>query len=159
MGWLRNVWLHRLLGLALGGVFLYAAAGKLVDPRPLVTIIWGYRILPPGPINLLAIYMPWMELVAAACLITGWKRRAGALWVTALLVMFTVALGVNAVRGIDVACGCFSTSAADTHNAWLLVLRDLPMLAAALILLLAPPRANAEARRPSSAPDPVRFRS
>jgi uncharacterized membrane protein YphA (DoxX/SURF4 family) len=140
MSFLRNPWVHRVLGLALGGVFLYAAHDKVLDPRPLVTIIWNYRILPPGPVNLMAIYMPWMELLVGLGLVTGFKRRAAALWGVALLLVFTAALLVNAVRGIDVACGCFSTSATETNNAWLLVLRDLPMLAAALWMLLLPPR-------------------
>ena len=139
MRWLRNPWLHRFLGLVLGGIFLYAAHAKLLDPRPLVTIIWNYRILPPGPVNLMAIYMPWMELVAGIALVTGFKRRAAALCSVGLLVAFMVALGINAVRGVNVACGCFSTSAEDVHNAWLLVLRDLPMLLAALVMLLFPP--------------------
>jgi putative oxidoreductase len=137
---LRNRWLHRVLGAVMGGIFLYAAGSKLVDPRPLVTIIWGYRILPAGPINLLAIYMPWLELLVGLCLLTGFKRRGAAAWLTGLLVMFIVALGINALRGVNVACGCFSASAEDVSNAWLLVLRDTPMLAAALVLLLLPPR-------------------
>lgn len=140
---LRNPWLHRILGVIMGGIFLYAAGSKLVDARPLVTIIWGYRILPAGPINLLAIYMPWVELLAGASLLSGYKRRAAALLASGLLTMFIVALGINAVRGVNVACGCFSASAEDVSNAWLLVLRDLPMLAAALVLLLFPPRSSA----------------
>ena len=145
---LRNPWLHRILGVVMGGIFLYAAGSKLVDPRPLVTIIWGYRILPAGPINLLAIYMPWVELLAGASLLSGYKRRAAALLASGLLTMFIVALGINAVRGVNVACGCFSASAEDVSNAWLLVLRDLPMLAAALVLLLFPPRSSAVAPAP-----------
>ncbi|MDD5564195.1 MAG: hypothetical protein PHQ91_10825 [Thermoanaerobaculaceae bacterium] len=140
MTFLRNRWLHTALGVALGGIFLYAAGSKLIDPRPLVTIIWGYRILPPGPINLMAIYMPWLELLVAIGLLTGYKRRAAALLASGLLTMFITALAVNALRGVNVACGCFSASAEDVSNAWLLVLRDLPMFAAALVLLLAPPR-------------------
>jgi uncharacterized membrane protein YphA (DoxX/SURF4 family) len=136
----RNPWLHRALGLLLGGVFLYAAHEKVLDPRPLVTIIWNYRILPPGPVNLMAIYMPWLELVVGLGLITGYKRRAAAGWASALLLAFMFALLVNAVRGVNVACGCFSTSATQTNNAWLLVLRDLPMLAAALWMLVFPPK-------------------
>ena len=142
---LRARWLHWLLGIGLGAVFLYAGWGKVLDPRPLVTIIWGYRILPAGPINLLAIYMPWLELLAALCLITGFKRRAAAGWACALLTMFIVALGINALRGVNVACGCFSASAEDVSNAWLLVLRDLPMLAAALVMLLFPPSGRRDA--------------
>ena len=140
MSWLRNPWLHRLLGLVLGGVFLYAAFEKVLDPRPLLTIIWGYRILPPGPINLLAVYMPWMELLVGLALVTGFKRRAASFWAAALLTMFIAALLINAVRGMNVACGCFSTSAEDVHNAWLLVLRDLPMWLGAVVMLLFAPR-------------------
>ncbi len=143
MSWWRNPWVHRALGLLLGGVFLYAAHAKVLDPRPLVTIIWNYRILPPGPVNLMAIYMPWMELVVGLALITGFKRRGAALWASLLLLAFMFGLLVNAVRGVNVACGCFSTSATETSNAWLLVLRDLPMLAAALWMLLLPPKGQA----------------
>ena len=139
MSWLRNPWLHRILGVVLGGIFLYAAHAKILDPRPLVTIIWNYRILPAGPINLMAIYMPWMELLAGIALVTGFKRRAAALCSTGLLIAFMVALGINALRGVNVACGCFSTSAEDVSNAWVLVLRDLPMLLAALVMLVFPP--------------------
>ena len=139
MSWLRNPWLHRALGLVLGGIFLYAAHAKILDPRPLVTIIWNYRILPPGPVNLMAIYMPWMELLAGIALVTGFKRRAAALCSSGLLIAFMVALGINALRGVNVACGCFSTSAEDVSNAWVLVLRDLPMLLAALVMLVFPP--------------------
>ena len=144
MKWLRNPWLHRVLGVALGAVFLYAAQAKILDPRPLVTIIWNYRVLPAGPINLMAIYMPWMEVLVGMGLVTGLKRRAAALCSVGLLVAFIVALAINAVRGINVACGCFSTSAEDVHNAWLLVLRDLPMLLAALVVVVFPPTDHAK---------------
>ena len=140
MSFLRNRWLHRLLGLALGALFLYAAWDKVRDPRPLIAIIWGYKLVPPGPTNLIALYMPWLELLIGACLVTGLARRGAALWATMLLTGFTAALLINAIRGINVACGCFSTSSTDVQNAWILVLRDLPMLLAALILLLLPPR-------------------
>ncbi len=147
MSWLRNVWLHRILGVALGGVFLYAASDKLVDPRPLVTIIWGYRLVPPGPANLMAIFMPWMELLVGLGLVTGVRRRAAAGWASVLLTTFVIALLINAVRGINVACGCFSTSAEDVSSSWLLALRDLPMLATALVLLALPPRRDRETAR------------
>lgn len=137
---LRNVWLHRALGAVLGGLFIYAAWSKLPDPRPLVTIIWGYHLVPAGPANLMAIYMPWLELLVGLGLLVGFKRRAAAFWATALLGMFEVALVISALRGINVACGCFSTSSTDVHNAWFLVARDVPMLLAALILLCFPPR-------------------
>lgn len=140
MRWLRNVWLHRVLGLALGAIFLYAAKDKLIDPRPLIAIIWGYQLLPNGPINPVAIFMLWMELLVGLTLVTGVKRRAGAFWATLMRTGFMIALGINAAQGLNAACGCFFTSASETHNAWFLVLRDLPMwVAAAVMVFFAPP--------------------
>lgn len=140
----RNPWVYRGVALILGGIFLYAAIPKVLDPRPLVTIIWGYRILPAGPINLVAIYMPWLELAVALGLISGFLRRGAAFWAFFLLTVFQAALLVNALRGVNVACGCFSQSAEDVHNAWFLVLRDLPMWLAAGYLLFIEPRPRRE---------------
>ncbi len=151
---LGNRWLHLVLALALGGIFLYAAHDKVLDPRPLVTIIWGYRLIPPQLTNLIAIYLPWMELLIGLGLVTGIARRAAAGWATVLLVFFTTALVINAVRGVDVACGCFSTSAQDVKNAWLLALRDLPMLAAAAVLTFFPPRRQPSPRSASPRSSP-----
>lgn len=140
MKWLRNLLVHRLLALTLGGIFLYAALPKVLDPRPLLTIIWGYRLLPAGPINLVAIYMPWLELFVALGLVSGILRRGAAFWAFFLLTAFEAALLINAFRGVNVACGCFSQSAEDVHNAWFLVLRDLPMWLAAAVLVFFAPR-------------------
>ncbi|MGQ9496022.1 MAG: MauE/DoxX family redox-associated membrane protein [Thermoanaerobaculaceae bacterium] len=146
MTWVRAVWFQRVLSWGLGAIFLYAALAKVLDPRPLITIIWGYRILPPGPINLVAIYMPWLELAVALGLITGFFRKGAAFWAFVLLTLFEGALLVNAFRGVNVACGCFSQSAEDVQNAWLLVLRDLPMWLAAAFLLVAPRKAATSAK-------------
>lgn len=160
MSWLarslRHPWLHRIFAVGLGGIFLYAAHDKVLDPRPLVTIIWGYRLVPPALTNLIAIYMPWMELLVGLGLLTGLGRRAAAGWATVLLTVFTTALVINAIRGINVACGCFSTSAQDVQNAWLLALRDLPMLAAAVVLTFFPPRrwSSPQPAAPRSSPAP-----
>ncbi|MGC8916272.1 MAG: MauE/DoxX family redox-associated membrane protein [Thermoanaerobaculum sp.] len=146
MRFFRNPWVYRAVAWVLGGIFLYAAIPKVLDPRPLLTIIWGYRILPPGPINLVAIYMPWLELTVGLGLISGFLRRGAAFWAFFLLTVFEAALLVNAFRGVNVACGCFSQSAEDVHNAWFLVLRDLPMwLAAAYLLFITPQSRQANA--------------
>lgn len=151
MRFLLNLWFHRALAWALGAIFLYAAVPKVLDPRPLLTIIWGYRILPPGPINLVAIYMPWLEFFVALGLLTGFWRRGAAFWAFFLLSLFEVALLVNAFRGVNVACGCFSQSAEDVQNAWFLVLRDLPMwLAACVLLFIEPLQKTSQA--PASSP-------
>jgi uncharacterized membrane protein YphA (DoxX/SURF4 family) len=117
--------LQTLARLILGGIFIYASLDKIARPLEFAKIIENYRILPGFLVTLPALVLPWLELFAGMLLLAGvWTRSAAGL-LSLLLLAFILALGVNAVRGIDVSCGCFSTSAADTENAWVLLGRDL----------------------------------
>jgi uncharacterized membrane protein YkgB len=92
--------------------------------------------------NLVAVTLPWIEVVAGLLLVIGiWRREAAA--VTAvLLTVFLLAVGSAMLRGIDIEnCGCFSVSGAGRRaGAWLLV-GDAGLLAAALVLAFRPPNA------------------
>ena len=69
-----------------------------------------------GP-GLAAIILPWLELVLGLFLIIGVFREWSVCMVTVLLVVFSGAMIFNLARGLDIHCGCFSTSADDTNNA------------------------------------------
>ena len=83
-GWLRHPALHWSLALALGGVFLYASCDKILHPREFARIVYQYQIIGPSPDaglrrrpTLLAVMLPWVELVCGLCLLTGlWRREA-----------------------------------------------------------------------------------
>ena len=132
---LSSAWLQALCRLVLGGIFIYASLDKIVHPGEFARIIANYAILPDHLVTLPALVLPWLELIAGLFLVAGIWRRSSALWLSLLLLVFILALGVNALRGIDVSCGCFSTSAADTENAWVLILRDLLILIPGLIIV------------------------
>lgn len=127
--------LQMLFRMVLGGIFIYASLDKIVQPLEFAKIIKNYQILPDFLITLPALALPWLEFLAGFCLVAGlWKRSAA--WLLSLLLLaFILALGVNAVRGIDVSCGCFSTSASDTENAWVLIFRDLLILLPGLVIV------------------------
>ena len=94
------------------------------------------------PANLVAVALPWVELVAGALLITGvWRREAAA--VTAvLLAIFVAAVASTLARGIDIQnCGCFALDASGRAAGWKLIAGDLALLAAALVVAVVPPRA------------------
>lgn len=92
----------------LGLVFVYAAVHKITYPPGFAKEIFAYGIVPGSLVNLMAVYLPWLELFAGLALVAGiWVRAAGS--VTAgMLVVFLIAIGSRFARGEwDFECGCF----------------------------------------------------
>ena len=127
--------LQALFRLALGGIFIYASLDKIAHPGAFARIIANYAILPDFLVTLPALALPWLELVAGLCLVVGLWPRSAALLLSLLLLLFMVVLGINALRGVSMSCGCFSTSATDTEKAYLLVFRDLLILIPGLLIV------------------------
>lgn len=119
------VWLARL---TVGAVFVFAAGPKLLDLRGFATDIGNYQAFPHWSVNLLAGVVPAIELLGAASILTGWKRRGGALMLGALTVGFVVLIASVIVRGIDLQCGCFGRDMEASIVGWPLLVRDLLLL-------------------------------
>lgn len=68
---LSNRYLLLGLRLVLGAVFVWAAWHKIADPGGFARDIYNYRMLPEETINLMAIIMPWLELVCGIFIIIG----------------------------------------------------------------------------------------
>lgn len=101
-----------LLRLALAGILIAASADKILYPQSFAAVVRDYRILPPALVNLTAIILPWLELALGILLLAGRMRLGTLLLVNVLLLTFLAALVANYFRGIDVNCGCFSTTGA-----------------------------------------------
>jgi uncharacterized membrane protein YphA (DoxX/SURF4 family) len=144
---LRQPVLHWALGIALGAIFVYASLDKVAKPGDFARIVYHYQLIGPNqavgplPANLLAVTLPWIELVAGVLLISGVWRREAAVVTGALLLAFLVAVSFALARGIDIEnCGCFSVSGEGRAAGFKLLLGDLVMLAAAALLAFLPPR-------------------
>ena len=111
-------------------VFLYAAFGKLADPAAFAEDIANYQAFPHWTWNLAATVVPVTEVIGALALLTGYKRRAAALMLASLNVAFIGLIASVIFRGIDLSCGCFGESAADSSIGWMDLLRDLGLLVA-----------------------------
>jgi uncharacterized membrane protein YphA (DoxX/SURF4 family) len=98
-----------LLRLGLGGFFIYAGAEKIIDPAGFAQNIGNYQMVRHDLLNLMAITLPWTEVVAGLLLITGPWKRASALAIAFMLVMFLVAIGSAMHRGLNIECGCTGT--------------------------------------------------
>jgi len=134
------------LRLALAGLFLYASADKIIHPKDFAVIVKAYHILPDPLANLAALWLPWLEVVIGACLFTGLLRDGALTLATGLLAVFWLALIVNYFRGIDVSCGCFTTSAEEKAPMLWYIGRDALLLALALLAVEARRRAGEAAQ-------------
>lgn len=131
---LASPWLTVRVQIALGLFFVVAALPKVVDPPSFAHMIYNYRLVPGGFVNIFALVMPWLELLAGLALILGIWTRASAALVGALLLVFIAAISFNLARQNAIDCGCFDVSAANRTPAErladmrLVVLRDVGML-------------------------------
>jgi uncharacterized membrane protein YphA (DoxX/SURF4 family) len=97
-----------LCALLVAGVFLYAAVEKIIQPRQFVIDIKNFQIVPEPLLNLMALILPWWEVGGAVALIVPRTRRAGAIIVSGLLLMFIAAVSYAAFyKGLNIHCGCF----------------------------------------------------
>lgn len=132
---------HRMLTLSarfiLGGVFIYAGFDKILHPSAFAEAVYNYKILPDGLINLTAIVLPCLELVLGTFLIIHFWMPGTVVMSNLLLITFIGALLFNMARGLNINCGCFSTTAVESSMNILTVLRDTSFLAIAVYLLYA----------------------
>ena len=65
---LRSSWLAIRVQLALGAIFVAAALPKIIDPPSFAHMIFNYRLVPGPLVNLMALTMPWIELLCGLAL-------------------------------------------------------------------------------------------
>ena len=118
--------------LVLGAIFLYAGIEKACDTLGFAHAIENYQILPENLSLLLAATLPWIEIIVAISLILGIYARMGSLVATLLLGIFSCALVISLIRGLDITCGCFGNSPASLKINWSCLFRDLAFLAMGL---------------------------
>jgi hypothetical protein len=98
--------------------------------------VYRYQILPDWLINLAALVLPWLELFLGIFLIIGLWMPGAIVISNLLFIIFMGTLSYNMARGLDISCGCFSTSPTEGAADIWTVLRDGMFLAVSLCLLL-----------------------
>ncbi|HEV7574150.1 MAG TPA: MauE/DoxX family redox-associated membrane protein [Thermoanaerobaculia bacterium] len=132
--YLTHPWLTIRVQLALGAIFVIAAIPKIADPPSFAHMIYNYRLVPAALINISALAMPWIELLAGLALILDVWKAAARNVTGILLAVFIVAISINLARDNAIDCGCFNVAdRGKTHEQRIFdmkvdVVRDLGML-------------------------------
>lgn len=110
MRFLASAPVRRGAQLVLGALFVYAALAKIGDAGSLAREVHNFRLVPTWSENLVAMVVPWVELLAGLALVLGVSPRAGAWVAGAMLVVFTAAVVAAMARHLSFECGCFGTA-------------------------------------------------
>jgi hypothetical protein len=112
----------------LAGLFLWAGIRKAMETELFLQDIESYELLSYRWAWLTSIWLPFLEITAAAALLTTRRwAQSGAVIIGGMLLVFLVAIISAWTRGLSLTCGCFGASDEPANYPWLVV-RDLLML-------------------------------
>ncbi len=122
---LKSEYLSLGLRYFIGVMFLYAGLAKISYPAEFAESIASYQLVPywTRSINLLAVFMPWLELICGLFLILGIATRATSCILGFILTLFTIAIAINVIKGAPISCGCFDS--VGSQISWWKVLEDV----------------------------------
>jgi uncharacterized membrane protein YphA (DoxX/SURF4 family) len=90
-------------------VFILSGLDKISNLSAFATSIENYDILPIQLINLIAIVIPWIEVITGALLLLGFYIKENSIIIGSLLGVFTLAVLSAVLRNLDIDCGCQGT--------------------------------------------------
>ncbi len=151
-----------VLRWAVGGLFIWAGALKAADAPGFASDVGNYHFVPAFAwdvgglhfvstdlIVVVAVVLPWLEIVAGAALLVRRKTLGALALLAGLTLLFLAALGSAWWRGLDITCGCFGKETIVANFPWLIG-RDVALLAAIVALFWQEVRERT--RRPADAP-------
>ena len=122
---------HRYLSLIfrlyIAGLFITADMYKITYSAELAETIASHQMAPYWGVNLMAVVLPWIELICGVALILGIRARAAAFIIAGLMLMFTIGIAINLLWDSPISCGCFSTLG--DAISWKTLMRDIIWLA------------------------------
>ena len=121
--------------ICLGLMFIYASLDKIAHPEEFAKQIGYFKALPFGLENVLAIVLPWTELIVGICLIAGLLVDGATLLSIIMMLVFILAISQAMLRGIDITCGCFKVSADSDKLGLDTIIRDIIFLVMSYIVL------------------------
>jgi putative oxidoreductase len=131
---LKNEYFLLTLRLLLGLTFLAASIDKIYDPSLFAKAIANYKLISGSSVLVIATILPWIELLCAMSMIFGILVRGSSLVLFSLLGGFTIAVVTGLIRGLDIACGCFTLDPEVGKIGWQKVAENVGLILTSVIL-------------------------
>lgn len=90
-------------------VFILSGLDKIGNLSAFATSIENYDLFPIQIINLIAIVIPWIEVITGGLLLLGFYIKENSIIIGTLLTVFTLAVLSAVMRNLDIDCGCQGT--------------------------------------------------
>lgn len=135
IGWLfRNPYVALLARVFIGLIFIYASLDKIDKPPQFARSVLNYEFFPVWTVNLIAIIVPWLELIVGTLLVIGLFTMASNTIVFGMLIFFFVLIASALARGLEIDCGCFAASLEGQVMDWTYLLRDIGFILCSLVV-------------------------
>lgn len=105
-----NPYIVLISRLVLGFIFISYGAGKIVSPDKFASEIANYALFPEISLNIIALTLPWIEFVVGTLLIFGLRIKSGSAISGVLMILFMLSVVWAMAMGLDINCGCSSTT-------------------------------------------------
>ena len=117
-----------------GLLFVFSSLDKTVDPSAFARSVADYGLLPSSFPAIVATVLPWVEILCGFAVLFGVFLRGSSLLLSSMIVIFTLAVMSALVRGLDIACGCFTQDPAAGHIGWMKVVQNTLLFVLTLFL-------------------------
>lgn len=124
---LDNPILILILRTFIGILFIFYGVAKIADPAQFANEIGNYGMTPDFITQLMALIIPWAEMIIGVLLLFGIYQRENGLLATGLMILFTFAVIFAFASGLDISCGC-SGSNASQKVGWLKIFENIGII-------------------------------
>lgn len=94
----------------LGLLFIASAVPKIQNPFIFLDAVYAYKLTSPRMSMLVAMILPWIELVIGSCLLGNVVIRAALLLVLTSALLCASVISSALYRDLGMSCGCFGYS-------------------------------------------------
>lgn len=106
-GWLFSAF-DAAVSWLLGVSLICSCVPHLGNPYFFLGSVYSYKLVGPGVGQIVAMTLPFLQLVLASCLLTSLFRDAAHTITVVMLVAFAAAQTTALIRDLGISCGCFA---------------------------------------------------